>query len=47
MKKKPIGIIYGIDRLFDMGRTTLNIIGDASCALCVNNWVSKKDKQTA
>ena len=42
-----IGIIYGIDRLFDMGRTTLNIIGDASCALCVNNWVTKKDKQTA
>ena len=34
-----IGIIYGIDRLFDMGRTTLNIIGDASCALCVNKWV--------
>ena len=33
-----IGIIYGIDRLFDMGRTTLNIIGDASCAVCVNEW---------
>ena len=33
-----IGIIYGIDRLFDMGRTTLNIIGDASCAVCVNQW---------
>ena len=42
-----IGIIYGIDRLFDMGRTTLNIIGDASCALCVNNWVSKKEEKTA
>ena len=35
-----IGIIYGIDRLFDMGRTTLNIIGDASCAVCVNEWES-------
>ena len=35
-----IGIIYGIDRLFDMGRTTLNIIGDASCAVCVNAWES-------
>ena len=42
-----IGIIYGIDRLFDMGRTTLNIIGDASCALCVNTWVGKKEKQNA
>ena len=43
-----IGIIYGIDRLFDMGRTTLNIIGDASCAVCVNTWESKnEDKQAA
>ena len=33
-----IGIIYGIDRLFDMGRTTLTIIVDASCAVCVNQW---------
>lgn len=33
-----IGIIYGIDRLFDMGRTTLNIIGDASCAVCIDYW---------
>ena len=37
-----IGIIYGIDRLFDMGRTTLNIVGDASCALCVDYWENKK-----
>lgn len=36
-----IGIIYGIDRLFDMGRTSLNVIGDASCAVCVNHWESK------
>ncbi len=40
-----IGIIYGIDRLFDMGRTALNIVGDASCAVCVNNWESKKAKK--
>ncbi len=33
-----IGIIYGIDRLFDMGRTTLNIVGDASCAVCIDHW---------
>ena len=36
-----IGIIYGIDRLFDMGRTALNVVGDASCAICVNHWESK------
>lgn len=37
-----IMIIYGIDRLFDMGRTCLNITGDISCALCVTKWESKK-----
>ena len=40
-----IMIIYGIDRLFDMGRTTLNITGDIACALCVTKWESKKAKK--
>ncbi len=43
-----IGIIYGIDRLFDMGRTALNVVGDASCAVCVNEWEKQIDaKQKA
>ena len=42
-----IGIIYGIDRLFDMGRTTLNVVGDASCALCVTEWERKKAAKAA
>ncbi|MFI3312465.1 MAG: dicarboxylate/amino acid:cation symporter [Eubacteriales bacterium] len=37
-----IGIIYGIDRLFDMGRTAMNVVGDASCAICVGTWEAKK-----
>ncbi len=37
-----IMIIYGIDRLFDMGRTCLNVTGDISCSLCVSRWESKK-----
>ena len=37
-----IMIIYGIDRLFDMGRTCLNVTGDISCALCVTKWEAKK-----
>lgn len=37
-----IMIIYGIDRLFDMGRTCLNVAGDVSCALCVTKWESGK-----
>ena len=42
-----IGLIYGIDRLFAMGRTTMNIGGDASCAICVNYWEheAKKDAE--
>ena len=32
-----IAIIAGVDKLFDMGRTTLNITGDATAAM----WVSK------
>lgn len=37
-----IMIIYGIDRLFDMGRTCLNVTGDISCACCVTKWEEKK-----
>ncbi|MDY4105068.1 MAG: dicarboxylate/amino acid:cation symporter, partial [Oscillospiraceae bacterium] len=33
-----IALIVGVDKLFDMGRTTLNIVGDASCAIVVSNW---------
>ena len=36
-----IGLIVGIDKIFDMGRTTLNIVGDASCAVIVSNWERK------
>lgn len=37
-----IALVAGIDRLFDMGRTVLNITGDASCALIVSNLERKK-----
>ena len=36
-----IAIIAGVDKLFDMGRTTLNITGDATAAL----WVSKVERK--
>ena len=43
---RVLGAEHGIkgvlnDRLFDMGRTALNVVGDASCAICVNHWESK------
>lgn len=31
-----IALVFGIDRIFDMGRTTVNITGDASCAIIVS-----------
>ena len=37
-----IMIIYGVDRLFDMGRTCLNVTGDISCSLAVTQWEAKK-----
>ena len=36
-----IAIIAGVDKLFDMGRTTLNITGDATCAL----WISRLERE--
>ena len=37
-----IMIIYGVDRLFDMGRTCLNVTGDIACAVCVTKWEKEK-----
>ena len=37
-----IGLIVAVDRLFDMGRTCLNVTGDISCALCVTKWQGGK-----
>lgn len=40
-----IALVAGIDRVLDMGRTAVNITGDAACAVCVNRWTKKKDNQ--
>ena len=37
-----IGLIIAVDRLFDMGRTTMNITGDIVGALCVTKWTNGK-----
>lgn len=37
-----IALVAGIDRIFDMGRTVVNITGDASCAVVVSNIERKK-----
>jgi len=43
-----IAIIAGVDKIFDMGRTMLNITGDATCALFVSKLERKnKEKKAA
>ena len=37
-----IGLIVAVDRLFDMGRTCLNVTGDIACSLCVSKWEGGK-----
>ncbi|MBQ1564639.1 MAG: cation:dicarboxylase symporter family transporter [Clostridia bacterium] len=38
-----IALVIGVDKIFDMGRTTLNITGDATCAI----WVSRLEQRKA
>ena len=40
-----IALVAGIDRIFDMGRTTVNITGDAACTLCVSKMEEKRQAQ--
>ncbi len=37
-----IALVAGVDRIFDMGRTVLNITGDASCSIIVSNREAKR-----
>ena len=39
-----IALVAGVDRIFDMGRTTVNITGDAACAICVSEMERRKAK---
>lgn len=42
-----IALVAGVDRIFDMGRTVLNITGDASCAVIVSNLERKSELKKA
>ena len=42
-----IAIIAGVDKIFDMGRTTLNITGDATCALFISRLEREKAAKKA
>ena len=42
-----IALVAGVDRIFDMGRTTVNITGDASCAIIVSALEKRKQRAKA
>lgn len=42
-----IALVAGVDRIFDMGRTCVNITGDAACAIVVSNMEDKREKKLA
>lgn len=42
-----IALVAGIDRILDMGRTVVNITGDAACSVCVNAWENKREAKLA
>ena len=37
-------LLFGVDRLFDMMRTAVNITGDASCAVIVDSMMENQEK---
>ena len=39
--------VAGIYRIFDMGRTTVNITGDAACTIVVSNLEEKRERRNA
>ena len=41
-----IALVAGIDRIFDMGRTTVNITGDAACAIIVSKLEDRKEARS-
>jgi Na+/H+-dicarboxylate symporter len=40
-----IALVAGVDRIFDMGRTVVNITGDASCAIVVSELQRKRARK--
>lgn len=42
-----IALIAGIDRILDMGRTVVNITGDANCAICISKAEDRKAARKA
>ena len=42
-----IGLVIGVDRIFDMGRTVVNITGDAAASIVVSGMETRKEQRKA
>lgn len=42
-----VALVAGVDRIFDMGRTVVNITGDASCVMAVDNLEKRREARKA
>ena len=42
-----LGFILGIDRILDMGRTVVNVIGNALASLVISRWENDFDDEKA
>lgn len=42
-----IALVAGVDRIFDMGRTVVNITGDAACSIVVSKMEERKEAKAA
>ena len=42
-----IALVLGVDRIFDMGRTVVNITGDSACALCISSIETNKKSKNS
>jgi Na+/H+-dicarboxylate symporter len=43
---QALPLLFGVDRIFDMMRTAVNITGDASCAVIIQSMLDKEEKKT-
>lgn len=42
---QALPLLFGVDRIFDMMRTAVNITGDASCAVIIQNMLDKEEQK--
>ncbi len=42
---QALPLLFGVDRIFDMMRTAVNITGDASCAVIIQSMLDKEEKK--